>query len=156
MENTFYFENFWKLFLWRPVEPKFRLFPKIPQNRSKSAPPVANNDLALIFRNKLSILTSTYEGLSFGPAQKKTQMEFTIFLVILRFSQISPLKDSEKSFIFVVFGLDDHRVSVCTRCRLICLTRDSITMKNVFQCFYERLTKPNFEFHLQQTPWSNS
>ena len=46
-----------------------------PQNRRNSVPPVARNVMAPLIRFKMLKLTSTYEGLSFGRAEKKTLTE---------------------------------------------------------------------------------
>ena len=50
---------------------------KIPLFLDLTAPPVANGAGASSIGNKMLKLTSTYKGLSFGPAKKKTRSGFT-------------------------------------------------------------------------------
>ena len=60
-----------------------------PENRRNSAPPVARNVTTRLIRFKMLKLTSTYEGLSFGRAEKKTRTEAA---KNIRISQVSTLK----------------------------------------------------------------
>ena len=62
--------------------PKWCSDTKIPLFLDLSAPPVANGASAGSIGIRMLKLTSTYEGLSFGLAEKKTLTEVTIFFGI--------------------------------------------------------------------------
>ena len=62
-------QNFFSGDRWSPI---WCFEAKIPRFLQKSAPPVANEVVTPLTRKRVSKLTSNYEGLSFGPAKKKT------------------------------------------------------------------------------------
>ena len=67
-----------------------------------SAPPVANGASAGSIGIRMLKLTSNYEGLSFGLAEKKTRTEVTKTWSYYGFSQISTLKKLGSSCISCV------------------------------------------------------